>query len=111
MIKRKSNKKDQGTTKKSGSDTKFLSKEQLLTIKNAHLERDAVQKDILGLHNKIQYLERERTICNLQMSDLKGRATMKDKEHKDIIKEIGDRIGVDLKDSVINQESGEITFV
>ena len=109
MVKRKSKKQDD--SKVEISKNKFLSKEQLLTIKNVHLEREAVKKDILALHNKIECLDRDRTICTLQMSDLKSKSVVKDREHQEIIDEISRSIGVDLKDSVINQESGEVTFV
>ena len=93
-----------------GSDGLFLSKEQRLEIAVSHLEREVIKKEIQSMHNKISYLERDKVICNLQMSDLKARSIRKDRDHKDLIESIGRKLGVDLRNSLINPESGEVTL-
>ena len=89
----------------------MLNKEQRLEVLVSHLEVDLIKKDIQAIHNKAEFLEREKMICNLKISDLKSKLTRKQLDHKDIIDQIGRQIGVDLKNSVINQETGEINFV
>lgn len=87
-----------------------LSKEQLLTIRVSHLEREFLQKDVESKFRQTEILERDKTIANLQLSDLKAKLTRKTHEHKELIEEIGRKLGVDLKNTTINPETGEVTL-
>lgn len=91
-------------------DDVVLTKEQLLEIKNSHLERECINKDTKIFFTEIQLLDRQKELSNLRMSDMKARATMKDRDHKDLIEDIGRKVGVSLLDSQINFETGKVTF-
>lgn len=87
-----------------------LSKEQLLTLRISHLEREFLQKEVESKFRHTEILERDKTIANLQLSDLKSKLTRKGIEHKALIEEMGRKLGIDLKNSSINPETGEITL-
>jgi hypothetical protein len=91
-------------------DDLVLTNEQLLEIRFSHLERETINKDIKILYQEIQILDRQKELANLRVSDMKNRATIKDRDHKDLIENIGRKVGKSLLDSQINFETGRVTF-
>lgn len=91
-------------------DDLTLTKEQLLEIKCSHLERESIAKDLKIIFGEIQTLDRQKELMNLRMSDIKNSSIMKDREHKEIIENIGRKVGKSLLDSQINFETGKVTF-
>ncbi len=91
-------------------DDLILTKEQLLEIKCSHLERENITKDLKVAFTEIQAIDRQKELMNLRISDIKNASTVKDRQHKELIEDIGRRVGNSLLDSQINFETGKVTF-
>jgi len=90
---------------------KRLSKETLLELKLSHLELEFLKKEIQILIGRVETIERDKMIFNLKISDFKHSQLRKEREHKELISSIGAKLGIDLKNATINQETGEINFI
>lgn len=87
-----------------------LSNEDRLRLIVSMMERDLTVKEMAALHNKIETLDREKTIMNLKMSDLQAVKKKRERDHNELIADLGRKMGVNLKNSTICPESGKITF-
>lgn len=114
MVKRKKNEEAQDVAPEIKDelfcDDVFLTKEQLLEIRCSHLERDNIQKEEKILFAEIQLIERHKELMNLKLNDVKAKSVVKSREHKELINEIGRRVGINLNNSLINFETGKVTF-
>jgi hypothetical protein len=91
--------------------TKKIPMEQLLQIKISHLEGDIINNDIKACNFEVQAIDRSKVIANLKLSDLKAQLTRKSRGHKELIEDISRKAGVNLRNSTINYETGEVNFV
>ena len=87
-----------------------LSEVQRLQLMVSHLEQENVKKEISALHNKTEFLEREKAICKMRINDLKSRVAKGERNHQELIGEIGRKLGVKMKDAVVDMETGLVTF-
>lgn len=85
-----------------------LSDTQRLELMVSHLKRENIKQTIKAEHNRTEFLEREGIICKLRISDLKAQLKRLDRNHQDFIEDVGRKLGVILKNAVINPETGEI---
>jgi hypothetical protein len=85
-----------------------LSDTQRLELMVSHLKRENIKQTIKAEHNRTEFLEREGIICKLRISDLKAQLKRLDRDHQDFIEDVGRKLGVILKNAVINPETGEI---
>jgi len=87
-----------------------LSNEQRLELMVSNLTRENIKGTITAEHNRSEFLERERLLCKLKISDFKARLTAHDKKHKSMIEEFGRKLGVMIDDdSAIDPITGQIT--
>lgn len=85
-----------------------LSKEDFLEIRNNHLQMEVLKTKLSGMVTVMENYERAKLLATLQRDELKKNIAKLEIEHEDLLRQIQERTGIDVKNKTINPNTLEV---
>lgn len=85
-----------------------LGKEDFLEIRNNHLQMEVLKTKLSSMATIMENYERAKLLAVLQRDELKKGIAKLEIEHEDLLRQIRERTGIDVKNKTINPNTLEV---